>query len=143
MAESHVLSGLVTKRSELTGEIDYHQNQIKKIKADLAAIDRAIKIFEPGYDLRRVKSKAPRIKNHFFKNGEGNTLLMDVIRDAEESITTQQIVEETARRKGIDMDTADRKALSACVFTIMKRLQKRGYIKEASRENNVIQWESA
>lgn len=138
MVESHVISGLVAKRSELAGQIDYHQKTIKQIKVDMSAIDSAIKVFSPDYDLRTIKSKQQRTKNHFFKNGEGNTLLMDIVRTASPTISTQEIVEEVIKRKGFD--DIDRKALTACVFTILKRLQDKKVIREDSRDNNIIQW---
>ena len=67
MAESHVISGLVDKCGELSGQLDYHQNKIKQIQSDIAAIRSAIKVFDSDYDLRTVKSKQHREKNSFFE----------------------------------------------------------------------------
>ena len=47
MAQSHVMSALVSKRGELAGAIDYHQSEIKKIKSEMATMDAAIKVFDP------------------------------------------------------------------------------------------------
>lgn len=140
MAESHVISGLVAKHSELAGEIDYHQNKIKKIKVDIDAVETAIKVFDPDYDLRSIKLKAVRSKNHFFKHGESNKLLMDVIRDVDRDISTSGIVDEVAKRKGIKLDSIDRKAFTASLFTVLKRLQSKSVIKEVDRVDNVIVW---
>jgi len=82
MTESHVISGLVAKRGELAGEIDYHQKLIKGISDQLKALDAAIKVFDPEYKLRNIKAKKHHRKNHFFRHGEGNTLLMDLMREA-------------------------------------------------------------
>jgi len=81
MAESHVMSALVTKRGELSGQIDYHQNQIKQIKSDMASMDAAIKVFDPDYDLSKIKKRKTNSKNSFFEPREGNTLLMDIFRE--------------------------------------------------------------
>lgn len=140
MAESHVVSGLVSKRSELIGVIDYHQNKIKQIKADMASVDAAIKVFDPDYDLRTIKAKQYRAKNNFFKHGEGNTLLLDIMREASGTLSSSGILEEVARRKGFDLEAIDCRALSACLFTILKRLQNKGVLREESRSGNLIQW---
>jgi len=140
MAESHVISGLVSKHSELAGEIDYHQNKIKQTKSDIDAVATAIKVFDPDYDLRTIKAKPVRAKNQFFKHGESNRLLLDVIREAGGDISTHEIVEEVARIKGIDLDSVDRRAFTASLFTVLKRLQSKGIIKEVDRVEGVIVW---
>ncbi len=140
MAESHVISGLVSKHSELAGEIDYHQSRIKQIRANVEAVGIAIKVFDPDYDLRKIKSKPVGAKNQFFKHGESNRLLLDVIREAKGDISTPEIVEEVAKIKGIDLDSIDRKAFSASLFTVLKRLQAKKVIEEVDRVDSVIVW---
>ena len=43
MAESHVISGLVSKRAELSGLFQQHQAELRQIAMNLAHIDGAIK----------------------------------------------------------------------------------------------------
>jgi len=120
MAESHVMSALVTKRGELSGQIDYHQSEIKKIKSDMASMDAAIKVFNPDYDLSKIKKRKTNGKNSFFEPREGNTLLMDIFREARAPLSV--------------------KALRASLFVILKRLQKSGIIEERERDGLVIIW---
>jgi len=140
MAESHVISGLVSKHSELAGEIDYHQSRVKQIRADVEAVATAIKVFDPDYDLRTIKAKPVRAKNQFFKHSESNRLLLDVIREAKGDISTPEIVEGVAKIKGIDLDIIDRKAFTASLFTVLKRIQNKNVIEEADRVDGVIVW---
>ncbi len=143
MAESHVISALVEKRSQLSGSIDYHQKQIKQIKVDMCAIDGAIKVFNPEYDLRGIKSKQHRSKNQFFRHGECSTLLMDIIRDAQDRISTIEVVEEAARIKKLNLVVEEQKAFTASIFTVLKRLQGNEIIKEVDRIGKVIVWQIA
>jgi len=140
MAESHVMSALVTKRGELSGKIDYHQNEIKKIKADMASMDAAIKVFDPEYDLSKIKKRKTNGKNSFFERREGNTLLMDIFREVARPISTGDLLDEVIDRKGFDREVIDVKALRASLFVILKRLQKSGIIEEVGRVGLVIIW---
>lgn len=145
MAESHVMSALVSKRGELHGQIDYHQKQIKKIKGAMATMDAAIKVFEPDYDLSKIKKRKTNSKNNFFEPREGNTLfwsnlLMDIFREIEAPISTGDLLDEVISRKGFDTEVIDVKALRASVFVILKRLQASGVVKELERDGLVIIW---
>ncbi len=132
MSESHVISALVTKRSELTALVDYHQNMLKQIRTDMLAIDTSIKIFQPNYDLRSIKGRRKNKKNVFFARGEGNTMILDIFRLVDDTITTNEIVDEVIKRKGFDKGAIDLKALKACIFTMLKRFQKKEIIRQLS-----------
>ena len=52
MAESHVISALIKKRSELSGEIEYYEKIIKEHREDLVSLDKTIHLFDEDYDNR-------------------------------------------------------------------------------------------
>lgn len=141
MADSHIVSALIMKISDLSGERDYHRSQLQRIERDLETVQSAVKVFDPDYDLRTIKTKRKRQKNCFFRSGEGNTLLMDRLRDAGRPITTTELVESAAKVKGYDLEKIDRRAFTASLFTILKRLQARGICEEVGRRDNVIVWQ--
>ena len=140
MTDSHVISALVAKRGEFSGQIGYHQKQIKQIQVALAAIDTAVKIFDDSYDLSSIKSKRPANKNSFFQNREGSTLLMEIFRAAHAPISTHDIMNKVMEKKGFDSELIDTKALRSSVFVILKRLQTKNVIKEVGRDGLVIIW---
>ena len=140
MAESHVMSALVTKRGELAGQIDYHQNKIKEMRLAMSTMDAAIKVFEPDYDLSKIKKRKTNSKNNFFEPREGNTLLMDIFREVARPISTGDLLNEVILRKGFDTEVIDVKALRASLFVILKRLQKSNVIEEVNRDGLEIIW---
>ena len=140
MAESHVMSALVSKRGELSGQIDYHYSEIKQLKIDMESMDKAIKIFDPDYDLRKIKSRKAHSKNNFFEPREGNTTVMDIFRETQRPISTGDLLDEVISRKGFDREVIDVKALRASLFVILKRLQNNGIIEELERDGLVIIW---
>jgi len=57
MAESHVISALIKKRSELSGKVEYYEKLLNEFKEDLSSIDRTIHIFDENYNIKSIKSK--------------------------------------------------------------------------------------
>ena len=60
MAESHVISGLAAKRSEVAGYILKYEQQIAELRCDLAHLDATIKLFDPEFNLRGIRAKEIR-----------------------------------------------------------------------------------
>lgn len=98
MAESHVISALIKKRSELSGEIEHYEKIIKEYRNNLASIDKTIHIFDQNYDLRTVKSKRV-IRNSYFSSGEATKMVLDVLRTADKPIKTDNLIDILADTK--------------------------------------------
>jgi len=62
MAESHVISALIKKRSELSGEIEHYEKIIKECRENLTSIDKTIHIFDETYLYIRSRKKKQNIK---------------------------------------------------------------------------------
>ena len=65
------------------------------------SLDKAIKVFDPDYDLRKIKTRKTNGKNNFFEPREGNTLLMDIFREVDRPISTHELMDEIIDRKGL------------------------------------------
>lgn len=102
MAESHVVSGLVAKRSELAGLVTDYQNKIDRLRVELEHIDATIKVFDPQYDLRTLPVKAVRKRNKYFRHGERQRLVLDVMREAGEAMTSRQVARALLQRKEVE-----------------------------------------
>ncbi|WP_103630242.1 hypothetical protein [Campylobacter concisus] len=79
MAETHVISALVSKHSELQGNIKYYQDIVLKLKSELETIDKAIAIFDPSYKTTFIRAK--RISNSsYFPHGELNCRIIECVK---------------------------------------------------------------
>ena len=134
MAESHVISGLVAKRSELDGIIQFHRNELQRLSGDVAHLDAAIKLFDPDYDLRTIKAKAPRQVNPWFEHGEANRRVMDILRASSTPLSTRQIGEAMIAAKGVTVTgTQEWDSVLKPVLSAAQRLERKGILKMLGR----------
>lgn len=137
-----VLSGLIKKRNILARQEIALLEQQEALNLDIQTLERAIKIFEPEFDLRTLSAKRKYNKNSIFKTGEQSTIVIDVMRKAAKPMNTTEIVNAVARVKEIDMDSIDKKGFRAGIAQALYKLSKSGIFREVSRDKRrLIVWE--
>ena len=143
MAETHVISALTTKRSELAGVIAFHSKEIGRIAEEVKALDATIKLFEPEYPINSIKPKRYQRKNQFFKHGEAHKLIMDILRDAKAPISTVVIAEEAQSRKGLVIDDKALPAFKGSIGGVLARQRAQGLIIEIGKDKGASVWSVA
>lgn len=124
MAESHVVSGLIAKRSEMAGLIEHHQKAIARLAADLTHVDATIKLFSPEVDLRTVRAKTHRVRNQYFKPGECQRLILEIYRDAAgQELSSRQVAEQMVLRKGFENTSDMIEQMQKNAVAVLRRLE--------------------
>jgi len=132
MSESHVVSGLVAKRSELAGLIQHHQEALRRIGADLDHLNATIKLFDPTFDLRTIKVTAHRNANPWFKTGEAVRFVLDTLRVAETPLTSRQVCEAILKVRGINAgEIGDWPLFQKTVLAALRRQERKAMVKVA------------
>lgn len=141
MAETHVISALTKKRSEVLGEIKYYEKLLKKSKLNLQSIDHTIHIFDENYDLRTIRAKRVG-SERYFKNGEAKTMILDVLRIATEPMTTTNIGKSIAFDKGIDKEEGfNLERFSKVVLASLTRCETSKLIERVGKDGLSILWQ--
>jgi hypothetical protein len=70
MAESHVVSALVSKRAEIAGLIARTERQLGQFRADLVHLDATLRLFAPGLEPKTIPAKRIRQADLWFEHGE-------------------------------------------------------------------------
>ncbi|MGR9012033.1 MAG: hypothetical protein ACU83U_00160 [Gammaproteobacteria bacterium] len=143
MAESHVISGLVSKRSELAGLVQYYQAEISRITRNIQHLDASIKLFDPDFDLRTIRAKEHREKNPFLKSGEATRMVLDVLRGSEAAMTSRQIAEGLLQRKGAESSTENIERIQNSALNVLKRLENKGLIIQSEKIGQSRTWRIA
>ena len=141
MAETHVISALTNKRAEVSGEIKYYENLLKKSKLNLQSIDKTIHLFDESYDLRTIKAKRVH-KERYFKTGEAKLLILDMLRTTTEPLSTNDISKKIAFNKVIDTKEGfDLERFQKIVFASLKRCENNRLIERVGKDGLAILWQ--
>ena len=143
MPESHVVSGLVAKRSELAGLIEHFMQEIKRMDADLKHLDATIKLFDPDYDLRAIHAKKHHKKNVYFKPGDCARLVLDVLREADCVLTTEKVALAVMRKKRLDSEDVELvKFVKRATVTALRHQANRGLVNDSglAPDGITLQW---
>ena len=140
MAETHVISALVSKRSELLGEIEHYEALVKEYRLNLSTIDKTIHIFDDNYDLRTVKSKKIH-RNRYFETGEAKVLILDILRGLKEPIKTDALSDIIASKKGLILDGSQQKTFNKSIIGVLGTLEKSDLIERVGKDGLVIIWQ--
>ena len=105
MSEFHVVSALVQKRSEISGQIAELEKRINRHQADLVHIDAVLRMYGKA-DPEAIRVKDISRRSDWFRPGECRNLVYDLLRDAEAPVLTRVIAEHIMDAKGIDQSDA-------------------------------------
>lgn len=143
MAESHVVSGLLSKREEIAGQITTIQAEIGRLQGALTHLDNTIKLFSPQYDLRTIKGKRTYTKSKNFERGEAQRMTLDVLRELKMPLCSREIVDELLERKNIESTTPNVVNLQKNILTILHSLEKRKIIVQVDNAGGSLKWRIA
>jgi hypothetical protein len=118
MENEHVLSGLMRKRSEIAGQIEYTQRALNELIIDLDHIDHTIRLIDPNADVTLGKPKQFPPRHAAFKN-EMSRFVMAALRRAKEPVTSLEVAKEVVIARGLDVTD------SRTVSLIRKRVGER------------------
>ena len=125
--KSHVLYALANKQMELKQLEDEYQAKISKIKSDLEAMNQVICLFDGNCSEtikkldKRVNKTSIRKKNSYFRNGEAKSIILKILKNSLECLSTEQISKKAIEIQGLDID--DKLTLSSVGKTVVNILR--------------------
>lgn len=140
MSESHVVTGLVAKRAEMSGLIQECQAEIDRIANEISHIDATIKLFSPEFDLRSIRAKQRRKQNKYFKPGECPRLVLDILRKTACAMTSRRISEAMMQVKGIEPNAEMIDQMQRNALGVLKILENKGLVVQGTPEGLARTW---
>lgn len=137
----HVVSQLISKRAELSGELNHLLEKIEHLKEAINAIDISIKVFDPDFKTESIKDKKFRKNSQLFKHGESQKLVLDVLRRSKSPLCIREIAIEVMKLKNLDYENPE------LCLDIEKRLRgnidKNQMLRTIKEEGELMRWEIA
>ncbi len=109
MADPHVITALVRKRAELAGEIEATHERLRQMLADLENVDATLVLFDADYQVEAISPKAFRPPSDWSNRGEMTRMVLSILRQAAEPLTTRDIALKMLVERALDK--SDRKLL--------------------------------
>lgn len=99
----HVVTALISKRSELAGRIEHLQAELRQAIVDLDNVEGALRIFAPDIE---IPDLAPRHVPHLLPmmKGEVSRVVLSTLQSAPRPLTTNEITEAFMRERGLAID---------------------------------------
>ena len=96
----YVISGLLRRRRELAGDALELMGRVDALANDIDALDRALRLFDPGIDLDTIPALQSRPKPDWALRGEVVRIVFSILKEAPEPLSTQALTAEVMARRG-------------------------------------------
>jgi hypothetical protein len=128
MGDTFLISGLMGKRAELIGQIEYHYRELAKLDLSLRHVEATLQLISPNIDIATQKPKEYRIRNSPFRNGEVPVLIMIALRESASPLPTNAIAAALAKSRLIPNTGEPYAQISKIVLSALQRMKAKGVI---------------
>lgn len=125
MAQSHVVSGLLQKRSELMGLIDIKRKELDGLIANLNALDMTCRLFDELVSFSENKPKRIYKTNRLFAHGESSRLVLEALR-GQAGVKIGELADAISQQKSFGDDV--RSELIHSLDKTLRFLEKKGQV---------------
>ena len=140
---NYVLLGLTKRRAELAGEAESLKGRLTQIGTDAMHLEAVIRQFDPDYDLASIEGIRQRGPDAA-QRGERSRVLLDVLREAGESLATAEIVRRVMKLHGQDLEDRQLlRSLSKRISMSLARQERQGVLRSKRGIGQSLVWEVA
>ena len=139
---SFVIAGLVKRRAELAGDIENTHTKLRQLVIDLENLDSTIHQFVPDYQVETIRPKAFRPPKDWANRGEMTRIILSILRQAAEPLTTRDIALELLVSRALDKsDTRLLRLMTKRVGVALRGQRDRGVTKSEQGPGQYMLWE--
>ena len=140
----YVITGLVKRRAELTGEIESTHERLRQMVTDLEALDATIRQFDPNYRVEMIRPKAFRPPEDWSRRGEMTRIILSVLRQAAEPLTTRDIALQLLVERALDKsDQRLLRLMTKRVGVALREQRTKGLVRSEQGPGQYMLWEVA
>jgi hypothetical protein len=141
MGHSVVVSGLVAKRAELSGEVEHYRQELQRLGEELGHLDAAIRLFDPDYELGTIKARQRGRRTQWFRPGECQRLVLEALRVATEPLPGSALTQALMARKGLEARGEALVPVNKATMTVLRRLRRKEVVRRSLGPDGTWVWE--
>ena len=123
---------LKEKRAEIAGEIRQLHKRMTQLRLDLAHVEGALRVLQPGIELEKIVPRRIEFRPRFFKRGQLTRLCLDYMREhAGDSVAVAEIMPTAVGDRRLN--TAEYRRVEVVVYEAIRKLAKRGLVRQAGQ----------
>ena len=140
----YVLTGLVKRRAELTGDIERTHALLRKMVDDLENLDATIRQFAPDFHVEAIRPKAFRPPKDWANRGQMSRIILSILRQATEPLTTRDIALELLVTRALDQsDVRLLRLMTKRVGVALRGQKDNGAVRAMPGPGQFVLWEVA
>ena len=144
MAEPHVITALVNRRATLAGEIEATHERLRQMVLDLENLDATLRLFDPDYQVEAIRPKAFRPPKDWSNRGEMSRIILSVLRQAAEPLTTRDIALQLLLERALDKnDQRLLRLMTKRVGVALRGQRDNGVVRSDQGPGQYMLWEIA
>lgn len=137
-----MISGLVKRRAELAGDIQTTQAKLRQMVLDLESLDRTLLMFDPDYKIECIKPKAFRPPEDWSKRGEMTRIILGILRQATEPMTSSDIAVGLIAERALDQtDVKLQRLMTKRVGVALRGLRDRDVARSKPGPGMSVLWQ--
>lgn len=137
-----VLSGLVKRRAQLAGDIESAHDALRKMVLDLESLDATIVQFDLDFQVETIKPKAFRPPKDWSNRGQMSRIILSVLRQAAEPLTTRDIALQLLVERALDKsDLRLLRLMTKRVGVALRGHKQNGLVRCDQRPGQYMLWE--
>ena len=104
MTDTHVVSALKTKRTQVASQIEALQGQLRQATIDLDHVEAALRLFDPEVDLAALSPRkvAPVL---YDTKGDTGRIILETLRTSMRPLSTAQVCDAVMLARGLTRTT--------------------------------------
>lgn len=138
----YMVTGLVKKRAELAGELNATHERLRELVNQLEHLDATLRIVAPDMEVEAIRPKAFRPPDDWSKRGQMSRLVLSILRQSKEPLTSREIAAQMLLERAMDAD--DQKMLRIMtkrVSTALRDQRDRGRVTSEDGPGTYQLWE--
>ena len=139
-----MVTGLVAKRAELAGEVARTHERLRELVNQLESIDGTLRIVAPDVEVECIRPKAFRPPDDWSKRGQMSRLVLSILRQAKEPLTSREIAAQMLLERAMDAeDVRMLRTMTKRVSTALRDQRDKGRVTSEDGPGTYQLWQVA